>query len=230
MGMRIPKGFSDRFYSMIETLFEEIDQESIREEVRKLREAYPRESRKRLARRLSRKAAFRVAAIGAAAGAAGGAFALLALGPDIFALVREQSRLILAIAFLYGREPRLPERFREVLAVLAVSTGATAAREGASYLLAKGLEEELPKKLIRKIAGKFVARSLPEIAPVIGSVVGAAINALAVKGVEKAAVAYYSRALIQDNDRASSARRRMARLVVAGKERRTRTGEPAKKR
>lgn len=215
--MKIPKGFTDRFYSMIETLFEEIDQEAIRGEVRKLREEHPRESRKRLAGRLARKAAFRVAAIGAAAGAAGGAFALLALGPDIFALVREQSRLILAIAFLYDQEPRLPERFREVLAVLAVSTGATAAREGASFLLAKGMEEQLTRKVVRKIAGKFIARSLPEIAPVIGGFIGAGINALAVKGVEKAAVEYYAKALRQSNDRASSERRREAAFSQSSK-------------
>ena len=112
--MKSTKTFADRFYSMLETLFEEIDQESIRSQIRKLREEHPRESRKRLAKRLSRNAAMRVAAIGAAAGAAGGAFAIMAMGPDIFALVREQSRLILSIAFLYEREPRLPERFREV--------------------------------------------------------------------------------------------------------------------
>jgi hypothetical protein len=207
-GVTSSEKFADRFYSMLETLFEEIDQESIRQEITDLRAAHPRESRKRLARRLSRKASMRVATIGAASGAAGGAFAILAMGPEIFALVREQSRLILAIAFLYGQEPRLPERFREVLAVLAVSTGATAAREGASYLLARGFQEEFPKKLARKIAGKFVARRLPKIAPVIGGFVGAGINALAVMGVEKAAVEYYSHAVKKENDQASASRRK----------------------
>jgi len=215
--MKSTKTFADRFYSILETLFEEIDQESIRAQISQLREKHPRESRKRLAKRLSRNAAMRVAAIGAAAGAAGGAFAIMAMGPDIFALVREQSRLILSIAFLYGREPRLPERFREVLAVLAVSTGATAAREGASYLLAKGFEEQFPKKIIRKIAGKFVARSLPEIAPVIGGFVGAGINVLAIKGVEKAAVEYYSKAAKQENDRASAAKRKELQPKVTRK-------------
>lgn len=180
-----------RFYALLERLFKEIDQESIQAEVEALRKAKPEMSREKLADHLTKKAAVRVASVGAAAGIPGGPLAVLAMAPDIFNLVMQQSRLILSIAFLYDRKANLKQRFNEVLATLAVATGASAGRLGVRVLLAKGLEQTVAKKLARKIFGRFLARKVPMIAPILGTVAGASINYLSMRAVGKAAVAFY---------------------------------------
>lgn len=180
-----------RFYNLLEKLFKEIDQDSIQAEVEALKKAKPEMSREQLAQHLTKKAAVRVASVGAAAGVPGGPLAVLAMAPDIFNLVLQQSRLVLSIAFLYDETPHLRQRFKEVLATIAVAMGASAGRTGVRVLLASGLEKAVAKKIARKIFGRFLARRLPSIAPIVGTVAGASINYMAMRAVGKAAVAYY---------------------------------------
>jgi hypothetical protein len=182
----------ERFYHLLETLFRELDQDSIRAEVDALREQKPDHSREKLARELITRTSRKTALVGATAGIPGGAFGLLAAAPDIFNLVRSQSRLVLSIAFLYDQKPGLEERFREVLAVLALSTGASATRQGVRYLIQKGLTGKTARDVVRKIAGRYMARRLPVIAPVVGSVVGAGFNWMAVQATGKFAIEYYA--------------------------------------
>jgi len=99
---------------------------------------------------------------------------------------------VLSIAFLYDRKPHLKQRFKEVLATLAVGTGASAGRLGVRVLVAKGLERAAAAKLARKIFGRFLVRRLPAVAPVLGTIAGASINYVSMRAVGKAAVAYYS--------------------------------------
>ncbi|MGZ5445047.1 MAG: hypothetical protein ACXW5U_16195 [Thermoanaerobaculia bacterium] len=181
-----------RFYTILERLFKEIDQESIQSEMTALRSAKPELSREQLADHLTKRAAVRVASVGAAAGIPGGPLAVLAMAPDIFNLVLQQSRLVLSIAFLYDRKPNLRRRFKEVVATLAVGTGASAGRVGVRILIAKGLERAVAAKLARKIFGRYLVRRLPRIVPIAGTIAGASINYLSVRAVGKAAVAYYS--------------------------------------
>lgn len=182
---------SSRLYDLLEKLFKEIDQESIRAEVAALRRAKPRHSRSELADHLTKKAAVRVASVGAAAGIPGGALGVLAMAPDIFNLVLQQSRLVLSIAFLYGKKPRVKERFREVLATLAVATGASAGRQGARLLIAKGIERAAAGKLARRIFGRFLVRRLPMAVPLIGTLTGGTINYFSMRAVGNAARKYY---------------------------------------
>jgi hypothetical protein len=181
-----------RYYALLERLFKEIDQDSIQAEVDALRAAKPQLSREQLADHLTKRAAVRVASVGAAAGVAGGPLAILAMAPDIFNLVLQQSRLVLSIAFLYDRKPHLKRRFKEVLATLAVGTGASAGRVGVRLLVAKGLERAVAAKLARKIFGRYLVRRLPKVVPIVGTIAGASINYVSMRGVGKAAVAYYS--------------------------------------
>lgn len=181
-----------RYYALLERLFKEIDQDSIRAEVEALRVAKPQLSREQLADHLTKRAAVRVASVGAAAGVAGGPLAVLAMAPDIFNLVLQQSRLVLSIAFLYDRKPHLKRRFKEVLATLAIGTGASAGRAGVRLLVAKGLERAVAAKLARKIFGRYLVRRLPKVVPIVGTIAGASINYMSMRGVGKAAVAYYS--------------------------------------
>ena len=175
----------------IERLLREIDQDEIVQNVSTLQAKFPGDTREELARRLLIKGAIKTATVGTAAGAVGGPIALLAMGPDIFTLVREQSRLVLSIAVLYGQKPKVDERLREVLAVLAVATGTTFARVGVRKLVMRGLESEIVSTLVRKLAGRLVARRLPRIIPVIGGIIGGAVNVAAMVGVERAALEYY---------------------------------------
>ncbi len=181
-----------RFYKLIETLFRELDQESIKAEVEALQKKKPKFSREEIAQELISRTAKKTALVGATAGVAGGSFGLLAAAPDIFNLVRSQSRLVLSIAFLYGQKPGLEERFREVLAVLAMSTGASATRQGVRYLIAKGLTGTTAEGIMKKVAGRFMARRLPTLAPLVGSVAGAGLNYMAVQATGKIAIEYYS--------------------------------------
>ncbi|MGH9457585.1 MAG: hypothetical protein ACRD2J_08105 [Thermoanaerobaculia bacterium] len=181
-----------RFYELLEKLFKEIDQESIRAEVAALRKAKPELSREAIAEYMTKKAAVRVASVGAAAGVVGGPLGVLAMAPDIFNLVLQQSRLVLSIAFLHGREPNVRERFREVFATLAVATGASAGRQGARMLVAKGLERAAAGKIAKKIFGRALARRLPAVAPFLGTVAGGTINYMSMRAVGRAAVQYYS--------------------------------------
>lgn len=184
---------SDRFHSFLQKLFREIDQKAIEAEVKALRETRPRASKRELASYMTRKAAAKTAAIGAAAASVPGPAALLAMGPDIFNLVRQQSRLVLSIAFLYGQKPNLRERFREVLATLAIASGAAASKKATQYLVMHKLRESATRQLARRIAGRYVTRRVSTVAaPAIGFLVGGAINYLSVRAVGIAAQKYYS--------------------------------------
>lgn len=184
-------GEDGRFYALLERLFKEIDQDAIDAEVKALRKTKPEMSREQLADHLTKKAAVRVATVGAAAGVPGGPLAVLAMAPDIFNLVLQQSRLILSIAFLYDRKANLKQRFNEVLATLAVAMGASAGRVGVRVLLTKGFEQAVAKKIAKKIFGRILARRLPTVAPLLGTVAGASLSYLAMRAVGKAAVAFY---------------------------------------
>lgn len=186
-----------RFYKLIESLFRELDQKSIMAEVEALQKKKPKSSREQLAKELIGRAAKRTALVGATAGIPGGSFGLLAAAPDIFNLVRSQSRLVLSIAFLYDQKPGLEERFREVLAVLALSTGASATRQGVRYLITKGLTGKTAEAIMKRVAGRFMARRLPTLAPIVGSVAGAGLNYMAVQATGKIAIEYYSSELEQ---------------------------------
>ena len=181
-----------RYYDLLQKLFKEIDQESIHADIEELRREKPEMSREQLAAHLTKRASMKVAGVGAAAGIPGGALGVLAMAPDIFNLVVQQSRLVLSIAFLYDRKPDIHERFREVLAVLALSAGASASSRGARVLIAKGLERAAAGKLARRIFGRALARKLPSAAPLLGTVAGGAINYFSMRAVGRAAVALYS--------------------------------------
>jgi uncharacterized membrane protein YcjF (UPF0283 family) len=177
---------SERFYDLMERLFKEIDQEQITRDVNALKAKHRGASNRELAKILTRR-------VGAAVAIPTGPFALLAMAPDIFNLVRAQSRLVLSIAFVYGMKPNLKERFREVLATLAVATGASAARRGVAWYVVHRYEKQAANYFVRKIAAKFSARAVPRMVPIVSSLVGGAINYGSVAAVGKAATEYYEK-------------------------------------
>lgn len=220
--------WSDRFYEIAQKLFREIDQDAIMAEVKALREVKPGASRRDLAMFMIRKAAQKTAVMGAAAGAAPGPVGLIVMAPDIFNLVRQQSRLVLSIAFLYDQKPDVRERFREVLATLALATGASAAKKGSQYLVFRAMQESAARKLARKIAGRFVSRRFATMAaPAVGFAIGATLNYLSVRSVGLAAQRYYSNVLRRE--RAAKATKK-TRKSPAKTESRPRRAQTSKKR
>jgi len=206
MAVKDNSRFEDRFHDLFERLFQEIDQEAIEQEVRNLEANNPAQSREWLARLLIRKGSMSAALIGAGAGLPGGALGILAMAPDIFNLVRQQSRLVLSIAFLYGQPPGTKERFREVLATIAVSTGASAGRQGVRYLVQKGLEGKAARSILARIAARFTTRKLPSLAPILGGAAGAGINYLTVQATGKIAIDYYSKRASEPSEQLDTAK------------------------
>ena len=187
------EGVAEKLEQMFEKLLLEIDQKEIKEEVNELRRKNPTLTNEQLAEKMTRSAALKAASTGAVSGAAGGPIGLIAMGPDIFNLVRQQSRLIFALGFLYGREPNRPERVKEVIATLAVSTGAAVARKGVAHMIEQGLGKKVVQKIVKKLAGRLVARKLPTIAPIAGGFIGGGVNYLAVRSVGRVAAKYYTK-------------------------------------
>lgn len=183
--------FARKFFSYLEHLFEDMDRRKIAIEVKTLCARHPEATREQLAEILTNRMARKAASVGAAAGTIPGPAGVLAIAPDIFNLVRQQSRLVLSIAILYDQDPELPERFREVLATLAVSVGVTVGRQGIRRLAVAGLEHQLAEKMARKIAGRYFARKIPAVVPIVGSLIGGTINYLAVRTVGRVAVQHY---------------------------------------
>jgi hypothetical protein len=221
------KNDESRFYTLLQNLFKEIDQQSIEAEVIALRAAKPEMTRQELALHLTKKAAVRVASVGAAAGIPGGPLGVLAMAPDIFNLVLQQSRLVLSIAFLYDEKPGLEERFKEVLATLAVATGASAGRQVSRLLITKGVEHAAAGKIARKIFGRFLVRRLPAVAPILGTVAGGTINYFAMRSVGKAAVKFYS----EKHNESTPAKktRKRSRAAKAGAVKKKMTRKPRKR-
>jgi hypothetical protein len=189
----IKDSINEKLVAGFELLLKEIDQNQIEKEVEEEVRKHPELSKAQIAQQLITAASRKAATTGALAGGFGGPIALLAMAPDIFNLVRQQSRLILAIAFLHGRKPGTPERLKEITATLAISTGAAGARRGIVFLLDKGLGSGIAYKITKKIAGRMMARKLPTLAPIAGGAIGGAVNYLAVRSVGRLALDFYSK-------------------------------------
>ena len=150
-------------------LFEEIDTDKIRAEVKALRDTAPAFAPAEHARTLARRTAIRCAAAGAVTGLPLGFLAVGTLGADLAYLVYQQFRLVLGIATIYGHEPSGRERFSEVLSCLAYSSGAGLGKQGLV--------------LLRERFARMV--------PLVGAVSGSALNYAAVHVVARNAIRYY---------------------------------------
>lgn len=188
------RSFADRFYAILEKAVQDIDQKAIQADVQALRKIKPQASRRELATYMTRRAAMKTAAIGAAASTvASGPMALVALAPDIFNLVRQQSRLVLSIAYIYDHQPSVRERLNEVLITLGTASGASITKKGLQYLVMKKLQQTAARRLARQIAPRLIVGRLGSVAgPAIGFAVGGVMNYLSVRAVGIAAQKYYS--------------------------------------
>lgn len=186
------------FWNVLVRLVEDVDLSSVQAEVAELRQKHPDATNEELVDRLTSSAARNAATTGAIAGAAGGVLALAALAPDVWNLVRQQSRLVLAISVVWGHPPDPAERAKEVLATMAAATGTAVARRGARHLAEKAVAEAAT----RAVFGRLLARRAAALAPIAGAAVAGGANWMAVRAVGRAANAHFRR---QSEERASGA-------------------------
>lgn len=177
------------FWHLLVRLVEDVDIETVRDEVAALRQKHPASSNDELVEMLTESAARKAAASGAVAGAAGGLIALAALAPDVWNLVRQQSRLVLAISMVWGHPPDPAERAKEVLATMAAATGTAVARRGVRKLAEKAVAEAATRAVFRRL----LTRRAASLAPVAGAAVAGAANWMAVRAVGRAANARFRR-------------------------------------
>ena len=194
MAAKKKRSFADYFYRLLEKAVRDIDQKAIEADVKAMRKTHPGVSQRELAMTMTRRAASKTAAIGAAASTVGsGPMALVAFAPDIFNLVRQQSRLVLSIAEIYGHRPSVRERVREVLITLGTASGASFVKKGAQYLVLNKMKDTTARGLVRHIAPRMIGRKLGAVlGPVIGFAIGGITNYLSVRAVGIAAQKYYS--------------------------------------
>jgi hypothetical protein len=171
------------------SLFEEIDMEKIRREVDALRENEPDFHAADHAKVLARRTAIRCAAAGAMTGLPSGLLALGTLGADLAYLVFQQFRLVVAIATIYGHEPKGRERFAEALSCLAYSSGVGIGKQGIATLVESATIEG--GIVAEKIGARFARERLAKLVPIVGAISGGALNYASVHAVARAAIRYY---------------------------------------
>lgn len=174
---------------LFRSLFEEIDTETLKREVAKLKRTAPDFDPVDHARVLARRTALRCAAAGAITGLPSGLMAVATLGADLAYLVYQQFRMILGIATIYGHEPSSRDRFNEALSCLALGSGISLGRQGLTVALeAVALEGGI---VAQKIGTRIAYERIGRVVPVLGAVSAGALSYFAVRAVGRATIRYY---------------------------------------
>lgn len=175
---------ADMFLHLIRKATRELDLTDIRAEVLAFSARNPSLATREKAGLMIRRAARRAAAIGALASLPPGWGAVMAVAPELSALIILQSRLIVGLHVLYGGMPEPDERALEVLAGVAAGAGINVGRR----LTARAAEE-----LAGRIAVRLAGREVAHVVPLVGIAASAALNYGAVRAVGRAALARVAR-------------------------------------
>lgn len=175
---------SQRFLAVVTRAARDVDIDQLRSDVAAFSARRPELTRRQQAERLVRRTARRAAALGAAASLPPGWAAFAALGPELSTLIWLQSRMILGLHVLYGKEPDPEERGVEVLAGLASGAGMRFGRA-----LGARAAEDIAERLVARTIGKGGSRFVP----VVGIAAGTLLNYVAVIGVGRAVIAHLER-------------------------------------
>lgn len=171
---------AESFLALVKRASLDVDLPRLREETAQFAARCPELSTRRKAERLVESVARKAAALGAAAGLPPGWAALASVAPELSALLLLQSRMIVAVHLLYGRDPEPEERAGEVLASLAAGAGLLAGRR-----LTARTAEALATRLLVRLLG----REAVHFVPLLGAAAGAALNYATVRAVGRAVVA-----------------------------------------
>jgi hypothetical protein len=175
---------ADTILHLVRKATRELDLADIRNEVFAFSAKNPGLGTRERADLMIRRAARRAAAIGALASLPPGWGAVLAMAPELSALIVLQSRLIVGLHVLYGGMPEPDERAFEVLVGIAAGAGVNVGRR----LTARAAEE-----LAGRIAVRLAGREVAHVVPLAGIAASAALNYVAVRAVGRAALGRVAR-------------------------------------
>lgn len=153
-------------------IFSFVDEENLRDEVRKLREENPDLSDYDLCGVLIRKTSVSSSLSGIITGSVPWPLTLLCAFPDFIAVLVCQTRLILKIAIIAGEDPSADERFNEIVGCMGASAGAVAGTVGIKKIIDCGISPFLLKFILKSMMKAYGFRLLP----ILGAVSGGVIN------------------------------------------------------
>ncbi len=168
---------SSAFLEVVRRASTDLDINKIRVEVREFSAKHPELSIREKGRRMVDLTARKAAALGAVASLPPGWAVVAAAGPELAGLVVMQSRLIVGLHILYGREPDPDERALEILAGLGAGAGIHIGRR-----LTARAAEEVAARIITRLAG----RQLSHMIPIAGALAAAGLNYWAVQAMGRA--------------------------------------------
>jgi hypothetical protein len=163
------------YVALARTVLTNVDHEKIVEEVRRFRQRYPGSSNADLAERLIRQTAFRSAVIGAVASAPPGLLAVVPLAADLSYQVLALNRLVLTIAYIYGRKTSHTER-----------AGAVAASLGLG-----GAAEFLRRNIVKGVTRSLRRRQATHLVPVFGALLGGILSYATVRAIGRQTQQFY---------------------------------------
>lgn len=169
---------AESFLLLVDRVTRDLDLERLRADVARFEARHPSLPAREKARLLIRTTARKAAAIGAVASLPPGLSALVTLAPELTAVLVLQSRLIVALHLLHGREPEPEERALEVLAGLAA---------GAGMQLGRRFGVEVAERVAGRLLVRLLGREATHFLPLLGAGFAAALNYVAVQGVGRAA-------------------------------------------
>lgn len=190
------------FYGRWERIFNSLDKNDIRQQVTKLIQSHPEESKKKLAIRIIKNeanisaVAGMVSAFPALFPGIGTAVSILAIAPEEIYLIRRQCAMLLQISSLYGFDPADEERLYEIVAMAGSPVRSIDAMMVAKYDLrgmAAKAASHLSIKAGRKAAlgAKTASRGILRRLPALGFFVGGAINYQAFRSLGKTGRRFY---------------------------------------
>lgn len=168
-------------------LFSQIDEEILKSEVEQLQEEYPEVSSYELCDVLITKTSVSAAISGGITGGIPWPLNLLFAVPDFLLLLLFQTKMIMKIAILAGKEPIEDSRFNEVIACMGVSAGAVAGTIGIRKIIENGVSPFLLKMILKQ----FTKSSSSHLVPFFGAIAGTAINVSSVIGAGFVAREFY---------------------------------------
>lgn len=159
-------------------VFNQIDEEVLKSEVKQLQDEYSEISSYELCDVLITKTSVSAAISGGITGGIPWPLNLLFAVPDFLLLLLFQTKMIMKIAILAGKEPIDDSRFNEVLACMGVSAGAVAGTIGIRKIIENGVSPFLLKMILKQ----FTKSCSSKLFPFLGAIAGTAINISAVIG------------------------------------------------
>ncbi len=169
---------SESFLGLVGRVTRDLDLDTLRADVTRFEERHAALPPREKARLLIHVAARKAAAVGAVASLPPGLSALVTLAPELTAVLALESRLIVALHLLHGREPEPEERALEVLAGLAA---------GAGMQLGRRFGVEVAERVVGRLLVRLAGREATHFLPLVGAGFAAALNYAAVQGVGRAA-------------------------------------------